>query len=155
MQFEDRPQLPLTTRRKILVSIGAAMFLAQVATALLLAAPTTGDGDASAAVFGLMWAVSVAWSVTATLLLIRQADIPDVFTAALLVTITPFAVYGLTAALAVRGTSEETDVVSAMFFGITVGALTAVLVWSLAMGVARVLKLPTTAGLPTNDDPQA
>ena len=147
MQFENRPQLPLTTRRKILVGIGAAMFLVQVGAAALLADPTTGEGDASLAVFAALWAGSVAWSVTATLLLIRQADIPDVFTAALLVTIAPFALYGLMAALAVRGTSQETDIVSAMFFGITVGALTAILVWGMAMGLARALKLSTTAGL--------
>ncbi len=151
MQFEDRPQLPLTPRRKILVGIGGLMFVAQIAAAVLLADPTTGEGDASAAVFAAMWAGSVVWSVITTLLLIRQADIPDVFTAALLVTIAPFALYALVAALAVRGTSQETDIVNAMFFGITLGALTAILGWGISMGLARLLKLPTTAGLVDED----
>ncbi|MBI5289310.1 MAG: hypothetical protein HY873_10115 [Chloroflexi bacterium] len=151
MEFEDRPQLPLSTRRKVLVAIGSAMFLGQLAAAALLAEPTTGAGDASIGVLALMWAGCLGWSVVTTLLVIRQADIPDVFTASLLVTVAPFAVFALLAAIAVRGTDQETDVVSAMFFGITSGALTAVLVWFIAMAVARVLRLPTTAGLVEDD----
>ena len=147
MEFEDRPQLPLTTRRKVLVSIGAAMFVAQLVGAALLAEPTTGEGDASAGVLAWLWAGCAGWSVITTLLVIRQADIADVFTAALLVTVSPFALYAAMAALAVRGTEQETDIVNAMFLGITAGALTAVLVWGTAMGAARALKLPTTAGL--------
>jgi len=150
-QFEDRPQLPLSNRRKVLVGIGGAMFLGQLAAAALLVEPTTGAGDASIGVLALLWAGCLGWSVIATLLVIRQADIPDVLTASLLVTVAPFALYGLLAAVAVRGTDQETDVVSAMFFGITAGALTAVLVWAIAMGIARLLRLPTTAGLIGND----
>jgi hypothetical protein len=118
------------------------MFAAQLLAAYLLAEPTTGPGDARASVFGLMWAVCVVWSVAATLCIIRQADIADVFTAALLVTIAPFALYALLAALSLQGTDAETDVVSALFFGITAGALTAVVVWMLSMAVARFLRLP-------------
>lgn len=147
MQFDDRPQLPLTRRRQILVGVGVAMFVIQLAVAALIAEPTTGEGDASLALFAELWALSFVWSVVATLCLIRQADIPDVFTAAMLVTIAPFALYALVAAFAVRGTSEETDIVSAMFFGITVGALTGLLVWAVCMGIARALKLPTTDGI--------
>ena len=42
MQFEDGPQLPLTTRRKVLVAIGAAMAVAQLSVAVLVAPATTG-----------------------------------------------------------------------------------------------------------------
>lgn len=153
MQFEDRPQLPLTQLRKGFVAAGVALFFVQLAVAGLLAAPTTGEGDASLAVFAALWGASVGLSTLATLCIVRQADIPDVFTAALLVTIAPFALYALTAAYAVRGTDQETDMVSAMFLGITVGGLTAVLVWGIAMGVARALKLPTSA-LVEEADPQ-
>jgi hypothetical protein len=144
MQFEDRPQLPLTNRRKALVGAGVVIFFGQLAAAAALAAPTTGDGDASLAVFAALWAGCFVLSVVGTLCIIRQADIPDVFTAALLMTIPPFAVYALMAAMAVRGTDEETDVVSAMFLGITVGALTAILVWAVAMGIARAMKMPVS-----------
>ena len=149
MQFEDRPQLPLTPRRKLLVGLGMAIFAVQIAGAALLAEPTTGDGDANLAVFAGLWLACFALSVVGTLCIIRQADIADVFTASLLMTIPPFAVYALAAALAVRGTEEETDVVSAMFFGITVGALTAVLVWAVAMALARMLKLPVSPEQPS------
>jgi hypothetical protein len=147
MGFHDRPQLPLTNRRKALVAIGGLLFAAQLIAAAVLAEPTTGEGDANVGVLAMLWAGSVVVSTVATLLVIRQADIADVFTAALLVTIAPFAVYALVAALAVRGTDEETDVVDAMFLGITAGALTAILVWAIAMGAARLLKLPTSDGL--------
>ena len=128
-----------------LVAAGGVMFLGQLLAAALLAAPTTGPGDADAAVFALLWTCSLAWSVAITLCIIRQADIADVFTAALLVTIAPYALYALLAALDLRGTRDETDVVSAMLLGITVGALTAVLVWGIAMGIARLLRLPRGA----------
>ena len=147
MQFEDGPQLPLTTRRLALVAVGVAMFLLQLGAAALLAEPTTGKGDASVGVFAALWGGCVVVSTVATLCIVRQANVPDVFTAALLVTITPFAVYALGAAFGLRGTEQETDIVSAMFLGITIGGLTAVLVWGIAMGVARAFKLPTTAGL--------
>ncbi len=147
MQFEDGPQLPLTTRRLALVIVGVSLFLLQLGAAALLAEPTTGKGDASIGVFAALWSGCVVVSTVTTLCIVRQADIPDVFTAALLVTITPFALYALLASFALRGTDQETDIVSSMFLGITVGGLTAVLVWGMAMGVARALKLPTTAGL--------
>jgi hypothetical protein len=35
-----------------------------------------------------------------------------------------------------------------MFFGITVGALTAILVWAVAMGIARALKMPVSPDPP-------
>lgn len=149
MQFEDRPQLPLTPRRKALVGVGGLIFIGQIAAAAVLAAPTTGEGDASITIFAVLWLGCAALSLIGTMCIIRQADIADVFTAALLMTIPPFAIYALAAALSVRGTDEETDVVSAMFFGITVGALTAILVWAIAMGLARALKLPESPEEPT------
>jgi hypothetical protein len=149
MQFEDRPQLPLTSGRKMLVGLGAAIFVVQLVGAALVAEPTTGEGDASIAMFAGLWLTCLVLSIAGALCIIRQADIADVFTASLLMTIPPFAVYALVAALAVRGTDEETDVVSAMFFGITVGALTAVLVWAVAMGLARLLKLPVSKDEPS------
>jgi hypothetical protein len=148
MQLEDRPQLPLTPLRRLLVAAGITIFGLQVIAAALLARPTTGEGDVSITVVAALWAGCFALSTVGALCIIRQADIADVFTAALLMTIPPFAVYALFAALAVRGTEEETDVVSAMFFGITVGALTAVLVWAAAMGLARALKLPRSPDQP-------
>jgi hypothetical protein len=144
MQFEDRPQLALTMQRKVLVGVGVAIAGAQLVLAAVLAAPTTGEGDANVGVFAALWAGSVLASIIAALCIVRQADIADVFTAALLVTIPPFAVYALVAALSLRGTDQETDIVSAMFFGVTTGALTAVLVWAVAMGIARALRLPVT-----------
>jgi hypothetical protein len=145
MQFDDRPQIPLTPRRMTLVAAGGVMFVGQLVAAAVLAAPTTGPGDADPGVFALLWAGSVLWSVGITLCIIRQADIADVFTAALLVTIGPYALYALLGALDLRGTRDETDIVSAMFLGITVGALTAVLVWGIAMAIARLLRMPMSA----------
>jgi hypothetical protein len=126
-----------------------AIFAGQVVGAALLAPPTTGAGDANLAVLAALWLACLGLSIFGTLCIIRQADIADVFTAALLITTPPFAVYAVAAALAVRGTEEETDVVSAMFLGITVGALTAVLVWAVAMGLARMLKLPMSPEQPS------
>lgn len=144
MTVEERRELPLTGRRKVLAAAGATMLAAQVIAAMALAAPTTGAGDARAGVFAALWLVSVSWSVIAVLLLVRQADLPDVFTASMLVTVSAYAAYALTAALAVRGTRDDINVVDAMFFGITTGALTAILVWGIAMGLARMLHLPRT-----------
>lgn len=144
MQFEDRPQLPLTQRRLLLVAVGIVMFGGQLAAAAALAAPTTGPGDAQLGLLALMWLVSIPWSVAITLCIIRQADIADVFTAALLVTIAPYALFSLMAAVDSRGTRDETDIVNAMFFGITTGALTAVIVWATSMGIARLLRLPVS-----------
>lgn len=147
MQFEDGPQLPLTNRRKVLTGIGLAMFAAQAATAILVAPTTTGPGDANAGALAALSAASIAWSVTAVLLMVRQADLPDVATASMLVVISTFALFALSAAIDVRGTPDEVNIVDTMFLGITVGAMTALVVWAIAMGVARVLRLPTTAGM--------
>lgn len=144
MQFEDRPQLPLTRRRAALVAAGIVLFMGQLTAAAALAAPTTGPGDARALTFALLWAASVAVSIVVTLCVIRQAEIADVFTAALLATIAPYALYALVAALDLRGTPDEVDLVSAIFLGVTTGGLTAVVVWALSMGIARLLRLPTS-----------
>jgi hypothetical protein len=147
MQFEDGPQLPLTARKKLLLGMGLAMFATQAVAAMALAPSTTGAGDASAGVFAGLWLGSVAWSVVTVLLLVRQADLPDIATGSFLVTISAFALYALVAALDARGTASEVNVVDAMFLGVTLGAMTALMVWAIAMGAARVLRLPTTAGL--------
>jgi hypothetical protein len=145
--YPERPELPLTPRKKILLGIGMAMFGAQVVAAIVLAPMVTGEGDANAAaIFGL-WAASIAWSVVAVLLIVRQADLPDIATASMLVTIAPYAAFTLAAAYEARGTKAETNLVDAMFLGVTGGALTAMLVWGIAMGVARALKLPSTRDL--------
>jgi hypothetical protein len=145
MRFEDGPQLPLTPRKKVLLGIGAAMCAAQIIAAMAAAPLTTGEDAANAAAIGLMWLFSIPWSVAAVLLIVRQADLPDVATGSFLVTISAYAIYALTAALNARGTSAEVDVVDAIFLGVTVGALTALVVWGIAMGVARLLRLPTSA----------
>jgi hypothetical protein len=135
-------ELPLSTRRKVLVAIGAAMFLAQIAAAALLAAPTTGVGDANAGVLAGMWCGALAWSAVAVLLLARQANLPDIATASMLVTIAPFATFALAAAIDARGTDAEVNLVDTLFLGVTIGALTSLLVWAIAMAIARVLHLP-------------
>ena len=104
MHFEDTPQLPLTPRRKAMFAAGAVMFFAQIAAAIALAPPTTGIGDADPGVLLIAWLVSIAWSVVTVLLLIRQADLPDIATASMIVAIAVFAAFALTAAYDVRGT---------------------------------------------------
>jgi hypothetical protein len=146
MRFEDGPQLPLTTRRKVLAGAGVAMFLAQCAAAIALAPATTG-ANANATALAAAWAASIAWSVTAVLLVVRQADLPDVATASFLVTISAFVIFAGAGAIAARGTSHEVNITDTLFLGVTTGALTALVVWAIAMGVARVLRLPTTAAL--------
>jgi hypothetical protein len=81
------------------------------------------------------------------LLLVRQADLPDVFTASFLVTISACAVFALVAALSRRGSGGELNLVDTLFFGVTVGAMTGLIVWGAAMGIARALRLPTTEAL--------
>ena len=147
MQFEDGPQLPLTSLRKALLAAGIAMFAGQVVAAIAAAPRTTGTSHGDAGVLFAMWCASVAWSVVAVLLLVRQADLPDVATASFVVVIATFAAFALTAALAARGTDAEVNVVDALFFGVTSGALTALIVWGIALGAARLLRLPTTARL--------
>lgn len=147
MQFEDGPQLPLTNRRRVMLAIGLALFAGQVAAAIAVAPPTTGAGDADALVLLVLWTASIAWSLTTVLLVIRQADLPDIATASMIVTISPFAAYALSGALDVRGTRDEVNLTDALFLGVTSGALTAMIVWGAAMGIARMLRLPTTAHL--------
>ncbi len=147
MQLEDGPQLPLTPLRKVLLAAGAAMFAAQLAGAVAVAPRTTGTGNADAAVLFAMWGASIAWSAVTVLLLVRQADLPDVATASFLVVISPFVAFALTAALNARGSDAEVNVVDTLFLGVTAGALTALIVWALAMAVARLLRLPATAAL--------
>ncbi len=146
MQFEDGPQLPLTTRRKVLVAIGVAMLSLQAIAAITLA-PATMGAHADAAALGALWAASIAWSATTVLLLVRQADLPDIATASFIVTISAFAIFATSGALNARGTPAEVNVTDTLFLGVTTGALTALLVWAIAMGVARLLRLPTTAAL--------
>ena len=146
-QFEDGPQLPLTTRRKVLVGVGALMLSAQLLVAILAAPLTTGHDNANAAALGALWAGSIPWSVVAVLMLVRQADLPDVATASFIVSISSCALFALVAALHARGTSAEADLVDSIFLGVTVGAMTALAVWAIAMAIARVFRLPTTAAL--------
>ena len=151
MQFEDGPQLPLTARRKALTAVGAVMMLAQIAVAVALAATTTSVGDTSTGRIVGLWAISIPWSVVATLLLVRQADLADIFTASLLLTISASAIFALVAALGRRGSSGEVNLVDTLFFGVTVGAMSGMIVWGIAMGAARLLRLPTTEALRGQD----
>jgi hypothetical protein len=146
----DHPEpreLPLTDRKKVLLAIGAAMFALHVIAAIVLAPVTTGAGDANAAAIFALWAASIPWSAVAALLIVRQADLPDIATASMTVTIAPFAMFTLAAAFEARGTSAETNLTDAMFLGVTAGALTGIFVWGIALGVARLLRLPTSANL--------
>jgi len=147
MPSEDGPQLPLTTLRKVLLGAGVAMFAAQLGGAVAAAPRTTGTGNADAAVLFAMWGASIAWSAVTVLLLVRQADLPDVATASFLVVISSFSAFALAAAFSARGSEAEVNIVDALFLGVTGGALTALVVWAVAMAVARLLRLPTTAAL--------
>ncbi len=152
MQFDERPQLPLTPARTMLVAAGLALFALGVLAAIAIAPRVTGAGHRDAGMLLLgVWAASVPWAVVTVLLVVRQADLPDVATAAFLVTIAAFAAFALTAALAARGTDAEVDLVDTLFLGITVGAMTALIVWGVALGIARVLRLPTTEALRVED----
>lgn len=143
MQFDDRPQLPLTSRRKALVGVGVAMFLAQCGAAIALAPATTG-AHADATLLAAAGAASIAWSVATVLLLVRQADLPDVATASFMVTISAFATFAVAGALDARGTASEVNVTDTLFLGVTTGALAALVVWAIAMRAARLLRLPAT-----------
>lgn len=146
MQFPETPQLPLTRWRVALTIAGAAMFLAQVAGAAAIAPRITGTGDANAGALAAVWAASIPWSAVAVLLLVRQADLPDVATASMLVVIAAFGAFALSAAYDARGTDDAVNLTDALFLGVTGGGLTAMIVWGVAMGVARALRLPTTRG---------
>ena len=145
MHYEDAPQLPLTARKRALVATGAIMFAAQIVAAVLLAPPTTGIDDASPGVLLVLWVASLGWSVATVLLLVRQANRPDIATAAFIVAIAVCAAFVLTAAIDARGGRDEVDLVDALFFGVTIGALTALPVWAIAEAAARVLRLPASA----------
>jgi hypothetical protein len=143
----ERPQLPLTNTRKALLALGAALFLSHMITAALVAPGITGEGDANGGAIIALWAASIPWAAAVALLIVRQADLPDIATASMIATIAPFALFALTGAIEARGTPAERDVVSMMFLGVTAGGLTSMLVWGIAMGVARLLNLPTTAAI--------
>ncbi len=147
MVFEERPQLPLTSRRKVLVAIGVSMLLTQLLGAAAVAPFVTGTDHANAAALFGLWAASIPWSTVAALLVVRQADVPDVATASFVITISAFGAFTLSAAIAARGSRAEVDPVDALFLGVTSGALTALVVWGLAQAIARVLRLPTTEGM--------
>ncbi len=147
MRFEERPQLPLTARRKALTATGLLMMTAQVIIAPSLAPWLTQPGNTSTGAVVAVWAISIPWSVVAVLLLVRQADLPDIFTASFLVTISACAVFALAAALSRRGGGGQVNLVDTLFFGVTIGGMTGLIVWGMAMGIARVLRLPTTEAL--------
>ncbi len=147
MDFDDRPQLPLTQRRKVLSGIGAAMCAAQLVAAVVAAPLLTGEDNAHVSALAAIWGLSAIWSVVAVLLIVRQADLPDVATASFLVVISSHAVFALVAALAARGSASEVNIVDTLFLGVTEGALAALIVWAIAMAIARILHLPTTAHL--------
>jgi len=149
LRVEDAPQPPLSQRKKLLVSAGVAMFFAQAAAAAAIAPATTGVDDANFGAIAVLWAGSLAWSVATVLLTVRLADRPDLATASFIVTIVAFAAFTLSAAVNARGHADETNLVDALFFGVTTGALTALPVWAIAGAAARLLRLPRSpAGSP-------
>lgn len=141
----DNADLPLTTARIALLAAGGAMLLAQVAAAWLIAPAVTGPGDANAGALLGLWIACIGFSIVAALCLIRQAEIPDVATAAMLVTIPACGAFALSAAYDVRGSDNGTNLSDALMLGVTGGALTAMIVWGAAIGVARALHLPRAA----------
>lgn len=145
MSIEDAPQLPLTRTRLALVAAGGLMFAAHVIGAVLVAPAITGEDNTQPAVLFALWAASVPWAAAVVLLLIRQADLPDIATASMLVTIPPFGAFMLATAFHVDGTDAAVNEVDALFLGVTTGALTALVVWGVATAAARVLRLPRTA----------
>ena len=152
MDFDDAPQLPLTTARKVMLGAGVGLFLAQLAAAILIAPATTGPGDANAGALAACWLASIPVSVVIVLLIVRQANLPDIATASMLVSISTYAAVALSGALDARGEGDDSNLTDALFLGITGGALTGVVVWGIALGAARLLKLPTTDHRPTRDE---
>ena len=151
MQFEDGPQLPLTSQRKVLVAVGVTLLFAQLIIGAVIAPLITGPDNANTIALFVVWAASIPLSATGVLLIVRQADLPDIATASFIITISSYAAFTLSSAMAARGTRAEVDLVDALFLGVTTGALTALIVWALAQGVARLLRLPTTDGLHAAD----
>ena len=151
MQFEDGPQLPLTARRKVLVAVGVTLLIAQLIVAAAIAPLITGPENANTLALFVVWMASIPLSAIGVLLIVRQADLPDIATASFIITISSYDAFTLSAALAARGTRAEVDLVDALFLGVTTGALTALIVWALAQAIARLLRLPTTAGLHAAD----
>lgn len=137
--------LPLTRTRIALLAAGGTMFVAQLAAAWVIAPAVTGPGDANGAALAGLWAACIAWSTASALCLIRQAEIPDVATAAMLVTIPAGGIFSLSAAYDLRGTDQSTNLSDALMLGVTGGALTAMIVWGSAMAIARALRLPRAA----------
>jgi hypothetical protein len=142
--YDESREVALSPRRRALAIAGAVMALVQVAAAASVAGPTTGDGAGISVILAL-WLASVAWSVPAVLLLARRADLPDLFTASMLVDISVCGVYATVAGLDARGTDSERNLVDTMFFGVTTGALTALVVWAITLVIARLLHLPGAA----------
>ena len=151
MQFEDGPQLPLTSRRKVLVAVGVTLLIAQVIVAAAIAPLISGPDNANPLALFVVWAASIPLSAIGVLLIVRQADLPDIATASFIFTISSHAAFTLSAAFSARGTRAEVNLVDALFLGVTTGALTALIVWALAQGIARVLRLPTTDRLHAAD----
>src|SRR5437773_2496273 len=151
MQFEDGPQLPLTSQRKVLVAVGVTLLFAQLIIGAVIAPLITGPDNANTIALFVVWVASIPLSATGVLLIVRQANLPDIATASFIITISSYAAFTLSAAMAARGTRAEVDLVDALFLGVTTGSLTALIVWALAQGVARLLRLPTTDGLHAAD----
>ncbi|MDP9236988.1 MAG: hypothetical protein M3P30_06255 [Chloroflexota bacterium] len=139
--------MPLTARRKVLTATGMLMMMVQVIVAAALAPSLTEAGNTSTGAVVTLWAISIPWSVVTVLLLVRQADLPDIFTASFLATVSASAVFALVAALSRRGGAGEVNLVDTLFFGVTVGGMSGLVVWGAAMAIARVLRLPTTEAL--------
>jgi hypothetical protein len=145
MDFQDPPQLPLTRTRKLLLAAGLLLFAVQLAAAVAVAPAITGTGDANAGALAACWLASIPLSTAIVLLVVRQANLPDIATAAMLVTITTYGAFALSGAFAARDSGDDINLTDALFLGITGGALTGVIVWGVALAIARLLKLPTTA----------
>jgi FtsH-binding integral membrane protein len=144
MDIHDAPQLPLTTAGKVRLACGIALFLAQLLAAIVVAPMITGPGDADAGWLAAFWLASVPVAVVTVLLVVRQANLPDIATASMLVAISVYATFALSGALDARGDGDRSNLTDALFLGITGGGLTGVLVWGVALAMARLLKLPTT-----------
>jgi hypothetical protein len=133
---------PLGGIRMALLVAGVLMFVAQTAGAWIVAPSVTGPGDAGAGPLAALWVASIGWSSVTVLLLVRHAEVPDIATAAMLVVIAAYAAFTLSAALDVRDSGDAVNTTDALFLGVTAGGLTSVVVWGVALGAARLLRLP-------------